>query len=187
MPEDMDIMRREVLKLSEALLLCQRELAQVRCAQEPLQEQCSRSQRERDEAIATADRLAQALAGHLSSHFWEGQRPTVRIGWAHFIGSRWPRLKRLFGARQSAAVAAEQAQIRIIESSSLFDAKWYLKQNLDVAEAGINPATHFLRAGASESRNPGPDFDVAAYMARHPGLAESGVNPLLHQMQSVHA
>jgi hypothetical protein len=183
----MDIMQREVLKLSEALLLCQRELAQVREAQEPLQEQCSRLQRERDEAAATADQLAQALAGHLSSAFWKDQQPTVRIGWARFIGSRWPWLKRLFGTRQSAAVAAEQVQIRMIESSPLFDAKWYLGQNPDVAQAGINPATHFLRAGASEGRNPGPDFDVSAYMASHPGLAESGVNPLLHQMQSVHA
>ena len=184
MQEHPDVVQREVLKLSEALRLCQCELAQVRESQEPLQERCSRLQREREEAVATADQLAQALAGHLSRKYWEDQRPTVRIGWGRFVGSRWPWLKRLFGARQSAAVAAEHAQIRIIESSSLFDAKWYLKQNPDVARAGINPATHFLHAGASEGRNPGPNFDVAAYIASHPGLAESGVNPLLHQMRS---
>lgn len=184
MQKHVDIMQREVLKLSEALLLCQRELAQVREAQEPLQEQCSRSQRERDEAIATADELAQALASHLSRHFWECQQPGARVSWAHFIGSRWPWLKRLFNARRMAAVAAEQARVRMIESSSLFDAKWYLKKNPDVAQAGINPATHFLHAGASEGRDPGPDFDVASYMARHSGLEESGVNPLLHQIQS---
>lgn len=180
----MDASQREILKLSEALLLCQRELAQVREAQEPLQEQCSRLQREREAATALADRLAYSLARHLSGRFWSDRQPPARIGWGRFVGSRWPWLKRKFGARQSAAEAEEQAKLRRIEASALFDAGWYLRHNPDVADAGINPASHFLYEGAKEARNPGPDFDTADYLARHPELAGSGINPLLHALDS---
>lgn len=182
----MDASQREILKLSEALVLCQRELAQVREMQEPLQEQCSQLQREREAEIVVANRLAQSLARHLSSKFWSDRQPPARIGWGRFVGSRWPWLKKLFGARRSAAEAEEQeqAQVRRIEVSSLFDAGWYLRQNPDVADAGINPASHFLHEGAKEARNPGPDFDTMAYLARHPGLADSGINPLLHALDS---
>lgn len=182
-----DTLQQEILKLSEALISCQRELAQVRAAEEPLREQCSQLLREREEAISTAEQLADALARHLSTKFWEERRPPARIGWGRFIGSRWPWLKKTFGARQSAEELEEQARVRMIEASPLFDAGWYLRQNLDVVGAGIHPASHFLHAGAGEARNPGPEFDTAAYLARHPELVESGVNPLLHQLQSPHA
>ncbi len=184
MHEPTDTSQREILKLSEALVLCQRELAQVRQAQEPLQEQCSRLRREREAATAMADQLAQSLAKHLSGKFWNDRQPPARIGWGRFVGSRWPWLKQLFGARLSAAATDELAQVRQIEASSLFDAGWYLQHNPDVAEAGISPASHFLHAGAEEGRNPGPRFDTAAYLAEHPELVARGINPLLHALDS---
>ncbi len=183
MQNDVDTMQREIIKLSEAVVLYQRELAQVREVQEPLQEQCSRLQRERDEAVATAEQLAKALAKHLSTKFWDDRQTLRRIGWRQFIGSRWPWLRKTFGTRQSQAEAEEQAQVRLIEASPQFDAGWYLQQNLDVAEAGIHPASHFLHAGFAEARNPGPNFDVADYLSRHPKVAEIGINPLLHESQ----
>lgn len=184
MHESMDNTQQEIVKLSEAVLLYQRELAQVREQQEPLEERYSLWKHERDKAVALSDQLAQALATHLSGTFWEEQQPGVRIGWGHFAGSRWPWLKRLLGRRQTAAVVEEQKQVRRIETSPLFDSAWYLQENLDVAQAGIHPAVHYLHAGAQEGRNPGPKFDTNAYLAEHPELAGAGVNPLLHQLQS---
>lgn len=184
MQDDTDAMQRKLLKLSEAVTLYQHELAQVRAAHEPLQEQCGRLRVERDHAEAAADQLARSLARHLSKKYWEDRRPPERIGWGRFIGSRWPWLRTLFGARQSLADADEHARVRLIEASPLFDAGWYLRQNPDVARAGIHPASHFLHAGGREGRDPGPDFDVADYLSRHPELVGQDINPLLHQLQS---
>lgn len=185
MHKDRDITQRQNLKLSEALTLCQRELAQVRESQESLLEQRSRLQRDCNAAVVSEQQLAQALASHLTKSFWEARQPPTPIGWRRFVGSRWPKLKRTFGKRQSAIETAEQISIRQIEQCALFDAAWYLRRNLDVAAAGLHPAAHFLRVGAAEGRDPGPKFSVATYMAKHPGLAEQGINPLLHHLLSV--
>jgi hypothetical protein len=184
MQEHMDRTQREILKLSEALLLCQRELAQVREAQEPLQEQCSQLGKESGEAQVRLAHVSEALANHLSRAFWEERQPAARISWRRFVGSRWPRLKKLFGGRRATADAVEDGQIRLIESSALFDAAWYLQQHVDVALAGIHPAAHYLRAGAQEGRDPGPDFSTNAYNTEHPDAARTGVNPLVHFLRS---
>lgn len=176
-----DPTQREILKLSEALLLCQRELAQVREAQEPLQEECSRLQMECIEARTTSENLARALADHLSQAFWQERQP---IRWRRFIGSRWPWLKELFGRRRSSTGIDDEEQIRLIEQSPLFQPEWYLQQYADVALAGINPATHYLYSGAQEGRDPGPEFRTSEYMAAHPDLGPGGLNPLVHHLQS---
>lgn len=200
MQPPMDRVQRETLKLSEALLLCQRELAQVREQQEPLQEQCSQLRMENREAwianseariensemLATSERLAEALAAHLSRAFWEERQPTTPIRWRRFIGSRWPSLRKLLGSRgrRSPTGLAEDQQIRLIEASPLFQSAWYLQQYPDVALAGVNPATHYLYSGALEHRDPGPDFSTRDYLARHPELEQDGLNPLIHHLQS---
>lgn len=176
--------QREILKLSEALLLCQRELAQAYENQEPLQEQVSLLRAQSDNAQAVSAHLAQSLADQLSRTFWEENRPMAPVSWRRFIGSRWPRLKKFFGSEHSAAAIAELEQIRLIEASPSFQPAWYLKHNADVARAGINPATHYLRSGAQEGRDPGPDFSTRDYVARHPGLSQDGINPLVHYLQS---
>lgn len=68
----------------------------------------------------------------------------------------------------------------IVIKSGLFDKKYYLNHNKDVAEAGINPLTHFLKYGAYERRNPSDKFDVSFYLRAYPDVAESGINPLYH-------
>ena len=181
MQQPTDTTQREVLKLSEALLLCQRELTQVREAQEPLQEQCSRLLMEYSEARATSETLAHALAEHLSRAFWEDRQP---IRWRRFIGSRWPWLKTIFGRRRSPTGISDDEQVRMIEESPLFQPTWYLQQYADVALAGINPATHYLYSGAQEWRDPGPGFSTSEYMASHPELGHDGLNPLVHHLQS---
>lgn len=74
-------------------------------------------------------------------------------------------------------------EIKLISNSSLFDGAWYLEINTDVAEAGMNPAEHYLRFGASEGRNPSKRFDSDGYLALHQDVKEAGMNPLVHYLK----
>jgi lipopolysaccharide biosynthesis protein len=64
----------------------------------------------------------------------------------------------------------------------LFDAKWYLANNPDVAANKADPVLHYLLNGAAEGRAPGPNFDAAAYLEANPDVAESGQNTLVHYL-----
>jgi hypothetical protein len=87
-------------------------------------------------------------------------------------------LRKLRGGGTSSAVAPED--LELVRVASLFDADWYLEQNPDVAEAGLDPAEHYLLHGASEGRDPGPWFSTAFYLANYPDVAAAGTNPLVH-------
>ena len=69
------------------------------------------------------------------------------------------------------------------EIEGIFDAGWYLVQNPDVAQAGINPLVHFLSSGAAEGRDPSPVFHVAWYVARYPEVALTGLDPVKHYVK----
>lgn len=64
----------------------------------------------------------------------------------------------------------------------LFDAGWYLGQYPDVAQAGLDPLTHYLERGAWEMRDPNPLFDSDWYLQTYPAVAQQGLNPLLHYL-----
>lgn len=64
--------------------------------------------------------------------------------------------------------------------NGLFDSRWYLAQNPDVAAAGIDPLEHFLSSGMAEGRDPGPLFSGRYYLAQNPDVAAAGVHPLFH-------
>ncbi|MCH4091804.1 hypothetical protein [Acetobacter sp.] len=51
-----------------------------------------------------------------------------------------------------------------------FDARWYLETYPDVADAGIDPATHYQMNGFREGRKPNAAFDGKAYLAANPDL-----------------
>ena len=74
-------------------------------------------------------------------------------------------------------------ELELIATSQFFDREWYLKNYPDVAEAGVDPATHYLLSGAGEERDPGPRFCTHAYIQRYPDVGESGMNPLLHYLR----
>ena len=46
-----------------------------------------------------------------------------------------------------------QRKCALLDTHSLFDATWYLNQNPDVSEAGVNPAEHFVTHGLREGRS----------------------------------
>lgn len=180
-----DPMRIDPEELVSELLGCRRELAQVRAEQEAWEEKFHQLRLEREQAVRQSAELAAGLAEHLRSSYWRGRGVFAPVSLQVFIASRWPWLRRVVGGKPPADVVAEMEQVRLIEQSPDFDARWYLQQNPDVAQAGIHPALHYLRDGGREGRNPGPDFDAGAYRRQHPELAAAD-NPLLHCLRSRH-
>ncbi len=71
---------------------------------------------------------------------------------------------------------------RIVRNSGIFDRSFYLSQNPDVAEAGIDPITHYFIRGAYEGRDPNALFDSSYYLSKNPDVAKAGVNPLAHYL-----
>ena len=70
-------------------------------------------------------------------------------------------------------------QVELIKQSCLFDKTWYLEQYPDVAENGWDPAEHYFYHGASEGRDPGPNFNTKWYLEAQKNVAEPGSNPLV--------
>jgi len=72
--------------------------------------------------------------------------------------------------------------LAIIRNSELFDASWYLEQNPDVAQAGIDPVRHYLLHGGFEGRDPSRHFSSVGYLERFQDVQGAGVNPLVHYL-----
>lgn len=71
-------------------------------------------------------------------------------------------------------------QIDALSSTDLFDPAWYLDTYPDVSESGMSPKEHYVRSGAFEGRNPGPNFDTMAYYMANRDIAEMGWPALVH-------
>lgn len=61
-----------------------------------------------------------------------------------------------------------------------FDADYYLTNNPDVAQAGIDPVLHYCSQGWREGRDPHPDFSTAYYLEANPDVREAGICPYWH-------
>jgi glycosyltransferase involved in cell wall biosynthesis/SAM-dependent methyltransferase len=83
-------------------------------------------------------------------------------------------------ARTVRALWRRRGVARAVEETGLFDRKYYLARNGDVARSGIDPVEHYVAHGAAEGRDPNPFFDTAFYLTQNPDVARSAVNPLLH-------
>lgn len=69
---------------------------------------------------------------------------------------------RLYPLRRSRAMEHAGQLERIageLRDSAYFDAEWYLARNPDVAEAGVDPALHFIQYGFQEGRAPNARFE----------------------------
>lgn len=62
----------------------------------------------------------------------------------------------------------------------LFDSNWYLRNNPDIAESGINPLLHYWQFGAKEGRNPNEYFDAQWYLEKNLDVRISSMDPLEH-------
>jgi glycosyltransferase involved in cell wall biosynthesis len=61
-----------------------------------------------------------------------------------------------------------------------FDADFYLKQYPDVAERGVDPFEHYMRAGWKAGRDPSPAFSTSYYLRNTPEVEKTGTNPFVH-------
>ncbi|WP_427025560.1 beta strand repeat-containing protein [Aureimonas ureilytica] len=81
------------------------------------------------------------------------------------------------------------------DPNAFFDTSYYLGRYPDVAQAGVNPLTHFLNFGAVEERfananaagqfdtdgnGSANEFDAAAYLAAYEDVRNAGVDPYKH-------
>lgn len=73
----------------------------------------------------------------------------------------------------------ERNSVKQIIESGLFDPGFYLATYPDVAVSGADPALHFVRHGARESRMPSRLFDVDEYYRLNPDARRSGLNPII--------
>src|SRR5690606_1567660 len=64
--------------------------------------------------------------------------------------------------------------------ASGLDAAFYLENNVDVAQAGMNPLVHFSLYGLQEGRDPNQWFDTSWYLEQNPDVAAAGMNPVEH-------
>jgi hypothetical protein len=62
----------------------------------------------------------------------------------------------------------------------VFNTKWYLAINDDVANAGMNPLFHYAGCGETENRRPCDSFDPAAYRTTH--RLGAGLSCLAHYL-----
>ncbi len=76
------------------------------------------------------------------------------------------------------------SDLAMLAASDLFDAAFYLRAYPDVAEHGIDPATHFIVQGWQEGRRPNLYFDPLWYRGANTDVARAGVNPVLHYISA---
>ena len=157
----------DVARLRAELATVRAELAAVREEQERWEEQTQKVRTQRDRAVKSADALSEALAHHL------------RVDSAGLGKGAAVRRK-----RQQPISRTEAAHVELLRASDLFDAAWYLKTYLDVAERGDDPALHFLRHPYQPTRLPSERFDTLQYASDHPEVREKKLNPLVHFLLS---
>lgn len=75
----------------------------------------------------------------------------------------------------------------LLQSSSYFDARWYLSQFPDAVDCGLSPAEHYLWVGAVMGRDPSPYFSGHYYLKQNPEVATARMNPLVHYLRHGHA
>ncbi len=76
--------------------------------------------------------------------------------------------------------AKQFRDVAMIIMSGLFNRKWYLDNNPDIAQENITPVLHYLLIGGFDGRDPSPDFSSSWYLNTYIDVKESGINPLLH-------
>lgn len=87
------------------------------------------------------------------------------------------------GMRRNKEDKKLKESIQLIQHSALFDSQWYLSQNPDVRESGIEPARHYLMFGGFENRDPSSSFSSQYYLELYPDVKHSGMNPLEHYIK----
>lgn len=75
---------------------------------------------------------------------------------------------------------SDKEKYEVIKRSKLFDEKYYLQMNLDVAKKGINPLKHYIAYGENENRQPNDSFNPRYYQQKYKDIRDSGISPFYH-------
>ena len=69
---------------------------------------------------------------------------------------------------------------RAIKKHNLVDIGYYLRNNDDVRQSGMDPILHYMYHGFKEGRKPNPLFDGELYLEKYGDVKSSNLNPLVH-------
>ena len=67
-----------------------------------------------------------------------------------------------------------------IRELNFVDEKWYLKNNNDVRESGLDPLEHYVEFGWKEGRDPSLNFETRHYIELNPDVYFYDLCPLVH-------
>ncbi len=105
-----------------------------------------------------------------------GQNPLLHL---LYTSRARPDAAALAYVETNAALAGRlQVERRLIETSGLFDAEYYLREIGGAIES--DPVTHYCRIGWKQKRSVGPKFDAPWYVSNYSDVETAGLNPLLH-------
>lgn len=72
------------------------------------------------------------------------------------------------------------AQLEAIRKSGLFDTDWYLQRYPDIANAGVDPVSHYVDFGGWEGREANPLFDSEWYRRTYPDVLKTELTAFGH-------
>jgi len=84
------------------------------------------------------------------------------------------------GAQQAAYSYHAAGWREGLNPNALFDTRYYLAHNPDVAAARIDPLLHYETYGWKEGRDPSAAFSTDKYLSAYADVKAAGVDPLLH-------
>jgi len=84
----------------------------------------------------------------------------------------------------SPTTTPEKPAAKESKTAHRFDPEYYLQENDDVREAGINPEEHYWSNGEQEGRKPNPWFDPSFYYRLNADVRKAGVSAFRHYIDS---
>ena len=75
-----------------------------------------------------------------------------------------------------------ESQVLLVADSRLFDWLWFAERCSQAPQDNIAAAEYYVRAGAFDGLDPGPDFDTMAYYLANPDVAKAGWPALVHYL-----
>ncbi|TCK07249.1 glycosyltransferase [Marinobacterium mangrovicola] len=82
------------------------------------------------------------------------------------------------------AAAPEKSAVEMSKAAHHFDPEYYLQENDDVREAGVNPEEHYWSNGEREGRKPNPWFDPSFYYRLNADVRQAGISAFRHYIDS---
>ncbi|MDZ5460320.1 glycosyltransferase [Azohydromonas lata] len=94
------------------------------------------------------------------------------------------RAGRHMATRNKLAAATSSITSIDVTEATAFDRAFYLRHNLDVMQAGVDPESHYFASGESEGRRPNCHFDPHFYLRIHADVRRAGISPFRHFIES---